>query len=120
MSRCARATFFLAMSCATTGATAADLAPAPATYAPTPLSNLWRFKAIAYGWATGLDGSVGVGRLPNANVDLTFADIFNHLNGAFMAAFIARNDTFIFGADLIWNRISSNVDFKVDRGPLED
>lgn len=100
-------------------AQAADLMPAAPEFVPPPvLAPGWQFQATVYGWALGISGDVGVGRLPDANVDVGFSDILNHLDGVFMGAFIARNDTFIFGADLIWAKVSDDVDLKEGTGPL--
>ena len=102
-------------------AQAADLpAKAPAA-APAVLSpSAWQFRATLYGWATGINGDVGVGRLPTANVDVTFHDILENLTGAFMGNFVASNGQFLFGADLVWSRLKDNVDFNVADGPLSD
>ena len=68
----------------------------------------------------GINGDVGVGRLPTANVDVTFHDILENLTGAFMGNFVASNGQFLFGADLVWSRLKDNVDFNVADGPLSD
>jgi hypothetical protein len=98
-------------------ASAADLT-VPTEPPPLAIPNEWSFQATLYGWALSLNGDVGVGRLPDANVDVSFVDLLRHLDGAFMGAFIARNDTFIVGADLIWAKVSADVDLKEGNGPL--
>ena len=63
----------------------------------------------------------GLGAFPTRSVDVTFADlldVLHNLDGAFMGAFIARDETFIFGIDLIWSKISDDVNLKVGTGPL--
>jgi hypothetical protein len=62
----------------------------------------------------GIDGSVGVGRLPAANVNASFADILKNLKGVFASTFIAHNDTFIVGLDLMWSRVGTGVTFKLN------
>src|SRR6478736_2164742 len=37
-----------------------------------------------------------------------------------MGNFVATNGQFLFGADLLWSRLSDSVDFKIDNGPLAD
>ncbi|MEJ1936484.1 hypothetical protein WDZ92_40345 [Nostoc sp. NIES-2111] len=107
---------------AAAGAQAADLPSRAAEPPPSAVAPIWtwRFTFTAYGWATALDGSVGVGRLPAANVDVGFDDILNKLDGAFMGAAFAQNGTFLLGADLIWSKLGDNVSFKIGDGPLAD
>jgi hypothetical protein len=102
----------------TAEASAADLTVAPEPAAPVALAPGWRFQATLYGWATGLSGESGVGRLPDANIDTSFTDVLSNLQGAFMGAFIARNGTFILGADLIWAKLGDDVNLKEGTGPL--
>lgn len=111
----------LALSAAA-GASAAELPSKTSEPVPPPVVPLstWKFTFTAYGWATALDGSVGVGRLPPANVDVGFDDILSNLKGAFMGAAFAQNGTFLFGADLIWSKLGQNVSFKIGDGPLAD
>src|SRR4051812_4001773 len=104
----------LGLSCSVP-ANAADLSTRPAPSAPPVLSpSAWQFRATLYGWATGINGDIGVGRLPPANVDLPFNEIFDHLTGAFMGNFVASNGQFLLGADLVWSRLNQSVDFKID------
>lgn len=96
---------------------ASALVAAPVMAAPAP----WQFQATLYGWATSLGGGIGVGRLPSSSVDVSFDDILRHLDGDFMGSFIARNDTFIVGADLVWSRLGDSMTFKAEGGaPFSD
>jgi hypothetical protein len=103
-------------------ASAADLPPAPPVAAPLMAAPApWQFQATIYGWATGLSGDVGVGKLPSASVDASFIDILRHLDGVFMGSFIARNDSFIVGGDLVWSRLGDSLSFKANGdGPFAD
>jgi hypothetical protein len=93
-------------------ALAADLTtPAPAPI-QTPAPTGWRFEATAYGWASNLTGNMGVGPFPTMPVNASFVDILQHLDGVFMGSFVGRNDTYIFGLDLIWTRLSSNTTYE--------
>jgi hypothetical protein len=59
----------LGLACSVPAA-AADLPVAPPVQKPAVLSpSAWQFRATLYGWATAINGDVGVGRLPTANVD---------------------------------------------------
>ena len=96
-------------------ACAADLPPRPPSPAPPVASpSGWQFTATIPLWATALDGSIGVGRLPSASVNASFSDILSHLKGIFAGTFIARNDTFIFGLDVLWSRLGTDVTFKLN------
>ena len=110
----------LGLACSVPAA-AADLPVAPPVQKPAVLSpSAWQFRATLYGWATAINGDVGVGRLPTANVDVDFHDILENLTGVFMGNFVATNGQFLFGADLIWSRENDSVDFKIADGPLAD
>jgi hypothetical protein len=102
----------------TSMASAADLTVAPEPVPPVELAPGWQFQATLYGWATGLSGETGVGRLPNASVQESFLDILQNLKGGFMGAFIARNGTVILAADLIWAKLGDDVNLKDGNGPL--
>ena len=52
---------------------------------PTP----WEVSLTPYVWATALKGDAGVGRV-DANVDASFSDILDNLNGALMLSAEAR------------------------------
>ena len=79
--------------------------------APAPSPSAWTYEATIYGWAAGLSGDMGVGRFPPASVDLSFSDILRHLDGVFMGAFTARNDSYILGADYVWVKLSASKTF---------
>jgi hypothetical protein len=91
-------------------ASAADLAPAPAEPpAPVAYVNDWKFQLTLYGWALGLNGDVGIRGLPTTNVDVSFADVLDKLDGAVMGSFFASNGRFLLLSDLIWSKLSDNV-----------
>jgi len=92
---------------AATNAVGADLAPASA---PTPQPpSVWQFQATGYGWATALNGRVGVRNLPPVKVDMSFGDVLNDLNGALMGSFLARKDNWLILTDLVWAALSDNA-----------
>lgn len=115
-----RATTAAALGLALTfTAQAADLSPEVVEPVAPPISaSSWQFQATLYGWATAVEGEAGIGRLPNAEIDASFSDILDKLDGAFMGAFIARNGTLIFGADVIWSKLSEDVNLEGGTGPL--
>lgn len=97
--------------------TAADLTlrmqPAPS---PSPSSG-WAFQATMYGWATSLDGDVGIRNLPSVKVDASFTDIFEHLDGAFMGSFLAKNGDWMILTDLVWSQLSNDATLKIANEP---
>jgi hypothetical protein len=121
MSVIARA-FFAAVGFACAApAFAADLPtkkPEPAPIPEPVLPSTWHVDMTAYLWATSLAGNTGVGPFPTNPFFLSFGDILKHLEGAFMGAIIARNDTFIGGLDLIWTRVGTNETFEEPSSPV--
>ena len=60
--------------------------PAEPTAPPAPeqaKADPWQLSITPYVWGTALKGDVGVGKT-DANVDASFKDILDHLNGALM------------------------------------
>lgn len=90
-------------------ARAADLSPAaPAPVPQVPATSSWEFEFALYGWATGIDGNVGVRRWPTFPVDASFSDVVSHLDGAFMGTFLAKKDNWTLLGDIIWSRLSAD------------
>lgn len=69
----------------------------------------WSFAAAPYLWAAGLEGSTGVFGLPAQDIDLSFGDIWDNLDMAFMAVGEARNGRMTFGLDFTYVRISTDI-----------
>jgi len=69
-----------------TSALAADY---PVLAAPPPPPSAWQFQAIGYGWATAINGEVGVRNLPPVDANIDFRDVLRHLDGVFMGSFLA-------------------------------
>jgi hypothetical protein len=94
----------LAFAC--TSAFAADY---PVLPAPPPPPSAWQFQAIGYGWATAINGEVGVRNLPPVDVNVDFRDVLRHLDGAFMGSFLAKNGEWMVMADLVWAKLSDDA-----------
>ena len=91
-------------------AMAADLTPVVSE--PTPpmvLEDGWKFQATLYGWATALNGDVGIKGLPPQGVDVSFADILKNLDGAFMGSLYASNGTWSVLTDAVWAKLSTDI-----------
>lgn len=112
------ATFALAASASL--AAAADLPTPPATTAPeiAPASG-WTYQATAYGWATALNGKMGVHNLPPVDVDVSAWDALTHLDGAIMGSFLAQNDNWLILTDLIWTKVSAGATVGPNSGRVD-
>jgi hypothetical protein len=84
-------------------ARAADMAPPPDT-------SDWTFNAALYLWAAGLSGDAGVFGLPPQEIDLSFGDVIQNLDMAFMGAGELRNGPFSVGMDLMYTKLGASVD----------
>jgi hypothetical protein len=96
-------------------AIAAALVAGPAIAAdavePAPQSApVWTFTAAPYGWAAGLDGTVGVFGLPPVEVDASFGDILENFDIGFMGAGEARYGRFGIAMDLLYLKVSTSAD----------
>jgi hypothetical protein len=89
-----------------TPALAADY---PVLAAPPPPPSAWQFQAIGYGWATAINGEVGVRNLPPVDANIDFRDVLRHLDGVFMGSFLAKNGEWMVMTDLVWAKLSDNA-----------
>ncbi|WP_131856934.1 hypothetical protein [Bosea sp. BK604] len=96
------------LALAATAAAGADLPPVP-VMVQQPLPSAWQFQLTGYGWATAINGQVGVRNLPPVNVNVTFADILQNLNGAVMGSFLAKKDDWLILTDLVWAALSDDA-----------
>jgi hypothetical protein len=85
--------------------------PPPEPVVTPPLPSAWVFEITGYGWATNLAGNAGVGPYPVEPFFVPFAKVIEHFDGALMSAFVARNDMFIGGVDLILARLKGGINF---------
>lgn len=102
--RCAITTL---ASTAATVALGADPPPTPGPVRQPP--SVWQFQATGYGWATALNGRVGVRNLPPVKVDMSFGDVLKDLNGALMGSFLAKKDNWLILTDLVWAALSDDA-----------
>lgn len=93
---------------------AADLPP-PAVPQPAPApvetASDWHFQATMYGWATSIDGNVGVRNLPALPVHVSFPEVLSNLDGALMGSFLASNGQWLVLADLVMAKLSHTDQF---------
>lgn len=88
-------------------ANAADLAPLPQE------EPEWAFTAAAYGWLSGVEGSVAAGGSEEVDIDLSISDVLKHFEGGLMGAGEARNGRFLFATDLTWAKLSAETDRRI-------
>jgi hypothetical protein len=77
---------------------------------PPPEESGWTFTAAPYLWASGLEGETGVFGLPAQDIDISFSDVLQHLDFGFMGAAGARNGRFSLGADIVYAKLSADID----------
>jgi hypothetical protein len=90
-------------------AVSAAAPPVRAAEATVKESKSWEFDIVPYVWGAGIEGSVGVGRLPAQGVEASFSDIWNNLDLAGMAAFEARKDHWGVLVDAVYVDLSDTV-----------
>ena len=105
--------------------------------APPASGSEWEFTIAPFLWAAGLDGAIGIGPLPEADVDAGFSDLFENLDFAASAYFTARRGEMVWlsevyytaldvketvgasevtiGSDLYWLTLAGGV--SIEQGP---
>lgn len=115
MNLCRRAApFGLAapLALAATPGSSADFPPPAPVMVQQPPSQ-WQFQATGYGWATAIDGRVGIRTLPPINVNAGFNDILKNLNGALMGSFLAKHGGWLMLTDLVWAALEDDATFRL-------
>jgi hypothetical protein len=64
----------------------------------------WEFSAAIYLWGAGIGGKTASG----SEVDVSFDDLFDNLNSAFMGTFEARKDKWLVITDLIYMDLAAD------------
>lgn len=67
----------------------------------------WQYEATLYMHAAAMDGNAGV-RGVTADVDMSFNDIWDHLDAGFMGMFTARRGPWILGLDLVYMKLADD------------
>jgi hypothetical protein len=70
----------------------------------------WTFTAAAYLWASGIEGDSGVFGFPPQEIDLSFGDVIENLDMAFMGLGEARNGRFSIGMDVAYAKLGAELD----------
>jgi hypothetical protein len=82
-------------------------APADAQDSAPAGTDRLELSVTPYVWATALKGDVGVGKT-SADVDASFSDILNNLNGALMLSLEARKGRFGLLSDTVYANLEDN------------
>ena len=109
----------IALLICATSAQAADL-PSTQETVVTPSERVasgWEVQVTGYLWATALNGTVGIGNLPNSDVNLTFSDILQNLDGALMGDIFVRNGPWMFLGDVVWASLSDKTNLNIANSP---
>lgn len=70
----------------------------------------WRFELVPYFWAANLDGTVGIGPLPEAEVDASFGDLLENLDFAAAASLLARRGDWLVLAEVNYTGLAIEDD----------
>src|SRR5262245_693643 len=88
---------------------------------PPTTSDEWTFSLTPYFWAAGLSGDIGVNQnLPVVDVDITFDEIFDHIDWwppPVMLAGEARYQGFAFVTDFLFLGLEAGA--QRARGPID-
>lgn len=80
------------------------LAPIVPIQAQESSTDEWRFEATPYIFGAGLDGTSGIGGV-EADIDMSFEDLLDYIDSAFMGVFEARKGIWGFGIDTIYTKL---------------
>ena len=70
----------------------------------TASKNKWQFELTPYFLAAAMNGEVGAGNV-EADIDMSFEDIWNNLDMGLMGAFEVRKGPWIFAIDAVYFRL---------------
>jgi hypothetical protein len=87
--------------------------PAAAQEAPAA-GDQWQLSITPYVWATALKGDAGIGRI-DADVDASFSDILDNLNGALMLEAELRKGRFGIISDTVFANLEDDAASADDR-----
>lgn len=79
------------------------------------LAQEWDYRASVYAWLSGLDGTIGVGRVgSNVPVDASFSDLANFLDFAAAGHFEAQNKQLVLIGDVNYVGLGGKRDAEIE------
>ena len=72
-----------------------------------PSNNKWTFLVEPYIMFPNMNGTVGLGILPDAEIDANTSDIFSNLKMGFMLNLEASNDKWAVGSDVLYMKLGT-------------
>jgi hypothetical protein len=79
----------------------------------------WKYNTVLYGWFTGLDGTLAVGRVAEVPVSASFEDIAGYLDFAAAVHFEARNPRVVLIADVFYAGLGAEREATVAKQTVE-
>jgi hypothetical protein len=76
----------------------------------TQTPHRWDFLVEPYLMGPNMKGTVGIGSLPDAEVNANIGDIFTHLKSGFMLYAEAQNGTWALSSDLLYMKLSQDAE----------
>jgi opacity protein-like surface antigen len=83
----------------------ASLCTAQSALSQSARDERWQFELTPYLFAAGMKGTSGV-RGVSADIDMSFSDILENLDGGFMGIFEARKGAWILALDAVYMKLS--------------
>jgi len=77
------------------------------------LAEEWKYDAALYGWFSGLDGTVGVGRLGDQPAEASFSDLVGYLDFTASGYFEARNPKMVLMTDIYYVNLGAERDVEI-------
>ncbi len=75
----------------------------------TQVHGRWGFLIEPYLMFPNMKGTLGIGTLPDGQVDAAVGDIFNRLQAGFMLYAEAHNGTWAFSSDLLFMKLKQDA-----------
>lgn len=88
---------------------AAEPAAPPSAAAPLAAGDKAQYQLTVYGWATALNGEVGVRGLPATSVDIPAGTTLSKLDGALMASLMAEKGDWTGLIDAIYAKLGDDA-----------
>jgi hypothetical protein len=81
-------------------------------------SSGWEVRLTPYLWATSIEGEQGLGRLPDADIDIAFRDLFESIDFAAMGRVEAQAGPWTLFGDVFFATLGADAAFDVTFGPF--